>query len=57
MTEATTTQFDQPSSLILLIIHHPFSSTVTLAMRWERWSLENIKAQRTFYVAIPMIDD
>ena len=57
MTETTTTQFDEPCSLIILVVHCPFSSAVTSAMYLERWSLDNVKVKRSCYEAVLMIDN
>ena len=57
MIEATITQFNQPFSLIILIIHYRFCSTVTLAMYWARWILEKVKVKRSFHFAFPMFDN
>ena len=57
MIEATTTQSEQPSSLIILAIHYPFSVIATLTMFLARWSLENVKVKRSSYIAVPVIDN
>ena len=57
MTETTTTQFDEPSSLIMLVVHYPLSSAVASALSLERWSLDSVKVNRTFYAPDLMIDN